>query len=333
MSELPTFTELAVLSSASPTYVGVPSRLLAYYEQVKKYQRAALAPATLRAYASDFKAFVAFCQLGQVDHLPAIPETVACFLVYELEERKRRVVTLERRLAAIRFIHALQNLPSPTDHPKVTTTLAGIRNEVGMAPVRQKAALSVTELLAMIEACPNTPWGVRDSAILALGFSGAFRRSELAALQVEDLQFDAHGRLSCRVQRSKTDRAGKGDSKPIYNGRQVRAVDRLLTWLALAGIEDGPVFPKLDHNGDATRAALRPQWIGKIVQRVAKRAGMDPSVLGGHSLRAGFVTEAAEGGESLDAIMGVTLQRDPRTVLRYIRRAELWRKHPGKGFL
>lgn len=324
---------LIIAPSSGELYQGIPSSLLDDYDQVLRYQRASLAPATIRAYQSDFQQFVRYCDAKGVATVPAMPETVAAFLTYEKTQKNLHVSTLERRLAAIRFIHYTKKISSPTDHPIVARTIAGIRNTHGLAPIRQKDPLSMEHMMAMLEACPETPWGIRDAAILALGFSGAFRRSEISALLIPDLVYDSRGRLSCLVRQSKTDRAGRGQLKPILNGGQLRTVDRLERWLNISGVESEHVFRRLDHNGDATAHFLRPQWIARVVTGAAKRAGLDPSRLGGHSLRAGFVTEAAEHGEPLDAIMGVTLQRDARTVLRYIRRAELWKNHPGKKFL
>ncbi|TXN49716.1 site-specific integrase, partial [Methylobacterium sp. WL2] len=185
---------------------------------VEAYQRASKAEATVRAYTSDAKVFQAWCRQYGFRSLPATPEAVSGFIVAEAEAG-RAASTLGRRIAAIRYAHRLARQPDPTDDEGVRAALAGARRRVGVAPT-QKAAATVDIVQMLLARTPTTLAGTRDRALLALGFAGAFRRSELVALDVEDLREDPEG-LRVTVRRSKTDQEGRGIEKAIPHGRYV----------------------------------------------------------------------------------------------------------------
>lgn len=318
------------------TYRGIPDQLRAGLhetaEAAQRYLRAHLSAATLRAYRTGFEQFHAWCQQHQLAHVPAEPDSVRLFISARAQAGKH-VSTLTKQLAAIRFAHQLQDLPSPTDHPLVKKTMAGIRRIHGSRPRQPKEPLLDQQLLQMLQRCPATLQGMRDRAILALGFAGAFRRGELAALDVSDLTFHADGHLSCLLRHSKTDQAGKGLVKPILNGQRLQPVQHLRWWLEQAGISEGPVFRSIDWADGATEQRLSGQWIWRVVKKYAALIGIDPKTVGAHSLRAGFVTSAGEHNVELYKIMEVTGQTDPRTPLRYLRRANLFKGHAGTCFL
>lgn len=297
---------------------------------VRDYQRASKASATVRAYKSDAAAFTAWCNGHGVSSLPAAPETVAAFLSHEAAAG-RASSTIGRRLAAIAYAHKLAGLPDPGAHETVHAVIKGIRRRPDMQ-IRQKTAATAEVLAAMLSHAPPGLAGKRDRALLGLGFAGAFRRSELAALLVSDLTDHADG-LRVLIRRSKTDQEGRGTEKAIPHGRHVRPVALLRDWLAAADITDGPVFRPVSRSGRIRAEALTDRSIGDIVKRYAGAAGFDPAAFGGHSLRAGFVTTAAERGADLARIMEVSGHRDPRTVLGYVRRANAFKDHAGSGFL
>jgi integrase len=169
--------------------------------------------------------------------------------------------------------------------------------------------------------------------LLALGFAGAFRRSELAALDVSNLREDKDG-LRVIVRRSKTDQEGRGAEKAIPHGRFIRPVALVREWLDVAGITDGPVFRPVSRLGNVRGAErLTDRSIAEIVKRYADAAGLDASTFGAHSLRAGYITTAAERGADLARSMDQSGHRDPRTVVGYIRRANAFKDHSGSGFL
>ncbi|MCJ2036130.1 site-specific integrase [Methylobacterium sp. J-068] len=305
---------------------------------VQAYQRASQASATIKAYQTDVAAFGAWCRRHGVLSLPALPEVVAAFLVAEAEAG-RAASTIGRRCAAIRYAHRLAGAADPTNHEGVRAAVRGIRRKVGVAPV-QKSAATVEILSAMLMRVPDTLGGRRDRALLALGFAGAFRRSELVALDVADLREDAGG-LRVMVRRSKTDQEGRGFEKAIPHGRFIRPVALVRDWLTAAGITDGPVFRPVSRSGHvrglgspaAAPSRLTTHAVAGIIKRYAQAAGFDAATFAAHSLRAGYITTAAEHGADLARIMDQSGHRDPRTVVGYIRRANAFKDHSGGGFL
>ena len=199
---------------------------------VKAYQRASKATSTVAAYRSDAALFEAWCQRYGFRSLPASSEAVAAFLVSEADVG-RAASTIGRRCAAIRYAHKLAGEADPTDDEGVHAAIKGIRRTVGVAPT-QKAAATADILTAMLLRTPDTLTGKRDRALLALGFAGAFRRSELVALDVEDLREDKDG-LRVIVRRSKTDQERKVLEKAIPHGRFIRPVALVREWLIPPG--------------------------------------------------------------------------------------------------
>lgn len=160
--------------------------------------------------------------------------------------RKRRTSTIDLHRAALRYLHHLAQVAVPTSHPLVSATLAGIRREDDDPAPRQKTALTWDRLTEAVDAIQGQdPVAVRDRAIPLLGFAGAFRRSELAGLEVSDIVTDNDG-MRIRLRRSKGDPAAKGVligiPRGITRNCPVRAYE---AWIKTAGIEAGPVFRRI----------------------------------------------------------------------------------------
>ncbi|MGO4480397.1 MULTISPECIES: site-specific integrase [Rhizobium] len=295
------------------------------------YGRAALSENTMRAYRSDWEDFQCWTAARGKSSLPAFPATVANY-ASSLASAGKKVPTIARKLAAIRFFHRGAGEDNPTDNAGVAAILKGIRRTVGTAPT-QKAPATVDVIHALIARIePETLQGKRDRALLLLGFAGAFRRSELVAITVEDLTFSEHG-VDVFLPKSKTDQEAKGQSVAVLNGKALKPADRLKEWLAAAGITSGPIFRRINRGDHLTDEPLTAQSVALIVKKYADAAGLDVERLSGHSLRAGFVTSAAENRASISRIMEVTRHRDPRTVETYVRRADRFKDHAGDGFL
>ncbi|WP_238296747.1 site-specific integrase [Methylobacterium soli] len=292
----------------------------------------------MRAYRGDAALFEAWCVRHGFRAMPASPEAVAGFLVHEAEAG-RAASTIGRRCAAIRYAHKLAGQPDPTDNEAVHAAVKGIRRRIGTAP-NQKTAATAEILAAMLMRIPDTLTGKRDRALLALGFAGAFRRSELVGLNVEDIREDKDG-IRILVRRSKTDQEGRGIEKAIPHGRFIRPVLLLREWLEAAGITEGPVFRPVSRSGRVRKFAsdanisprLTTQAVADIIKKYTAAAGLDASTFGAHSLRAGYITTAAERGADLVRIMDQSGHRDTRTVVGYIRRANAFKDHSGSGFL
>src|SRR5579862_2218596 len=194
----------------------LPALPAADLEIAKDFARASKAAATRRAYQKDFARFTAWCAERHLPAIPAAPETVAAFLAAEAA-RSIKPATIGRRVAAIRYAHKLAGYGDPpTSSEVVKATMQGIRRTMGSAPVRKSPA-TADKVVAMAALADTDVKGLRDRAIILLGFAGAFRRSELVALDVTDLDF-CDGGLRVHIRRSKTDQDGAGNTIAIVAG-------------------------------------------------------------------------------------------------------------------
>ena len=262
--------------------------------------------------------------------LPALPSTVAAFLAHEAN-RGCRPSTLGRRLAAIRNAHRLNGIEPPTDTENVKTTLRGIRRTFGTAQNR-KAPATAEKARAMARSVSGSLSGKRDRAILLLGFAGAFRRSELVALEVADLE-SIPGGLRINIRRSKTDQEGQGKAIGIPFGSNDCPVEAVHTWLAASGIVEGPIFRSIDRYGRLSVKRLSGRSVANIVKKYAKLAGLEPKSFSGHSLRSGFLTSAAANGASIFKMMDLSRHKSADALRGYVSDADLLRNHAGLGLL
>ena len=298
------------------------------HAQARAFLRASKAPSTLRAYRSDWDHFTAWCKGRNDSFLPAAPETVALYLVALAETH--RPATLTRRLTSIAKAHSAAGHPSPASlqNAIVAETLQGIRRTLGTAQPG-KTALLTADLVQVLAHLPPGLAGVRDRALLLLGYTGALRRSELAASTIEDLVWVAEGAV-LNLPWSKTDQEGQGRKVAIPRGahRATCPVTALKDWIEAAGIEEGPVFREVDRHGRVGTVAIHRDTVGAIIKRAVKRAGFQEEGFAGHSLRAGFATQAARNGASAFDIMRQTGHRSITTVSRYVREAQIFRDAP-----
>lgn len=280
------------------------------------------APATCDAYSRDWRAFGAFCDSVGRRELPAEQETVQLFLVQGLEGGFS-VSLAERRVAAIVAAHRAANLEPPIGYG-VRDLLRAARREPGRVDHR-KAALQVGELKQVLRALPKSPMGARDRAILLVGFASALRRSELLGLDVADVRFERRGAV-LHVARSKVDQNGDGREVAIFHGGRVRTcpVRALRAWLHERGKEPGPLFCGFELHGGMGGWRLQGRQIARIIQRSVAAVGLDPRKYGGHSLRAGCATAAAEAGASEVSIMQRTGHKSVAMLGRYVRHGRLF---------
>jgi site-specific recombinase XerD len=297
----------------------------------RRYAEAEKSEGTRRGYSADWARFTAWAASRGYLALPASPETIAAY-VADNAAAGIRPSTITRRVSAIRYAHKLAGFTeSPTNTELVKATMRGIRRTIGTAPDRKSPATAqvVASMLALCRA--DTLIGTRDRALLALGFAGAFRRSELVALEVEDLVECADG-LRVTIRRSKTDQEGAGQSIAILRGVRICPVEAVQTWLARAEISTGLVFRSVLKGGHLG-GPLPPQRVSHRVKHYAKLAGLDPRMFSGHSLRAGFCTSAAEHGASVWKMMDVSRHKSVNTLRGYVRNAESFKDHAGAAFL
>jgi integrase len=300
------------------------ARLLA---QAEASFEAARAGSTLRAYEHDWKQFRTWCMQNRFVPLPASTQAVILYATDLTKNQGKRWNTLSRRLAAISQLHQRAGFDSPTRTWAMKQFLAGLRRELGVAPVRKKPVL-VDDLKRIVAHLPNSILGKRDRALLLIGFTGALRRSELIALDVEDLEETREG-LIVNIRHSKTDQEGEGRKIGIPQGSDqatcpIWAVDE---WLAAAKIDSGPLFRVMNRHGQVLSKRLSGEGVAIVVKRSVAELGYDPALFSGHSLRAGLATSAAAAGKGERAIMNQTGHRSVTTVRRYIRDGNLFREN------
>jgi site-specific recombinase XerD len=316
----------AIIEQAAP----LPTLPAADLDRAANFARQDKSPATRAAYKSDFATFQTWCNRRGVDSLPAAPETVASFLAAEAETG-RKPATVGRRRAAIRYVHKLSGFEPPTNAEAVKATLRGIRRTMGTAPAR-KAPATAEIARDMARATPERLKGLRDRALLLLGFGGAFRRSELVALNVADLEETEDG-LRVTTRRSKTDQEGQGVTIAIIRGGTYCPVKALLAWLDRACITEGPVFRPVRKGGKVRDQRLSAKSVCDLVKAYAETVGLDSTAFGAHSLRSGFLTSAARRGASVFKMRDVSRHKSMDVLQAYVRDADLFRDHAGAGLL
>jgi integrase len=300
-------------------------------ESARSYASEARSSATRRAYRADWQAWSSWCAAQGACALPAAPEALACYLA-ELADAGRRPSTIGRALAGISEAHRAAGLDSPRGAAAVRLVMRGIRRRLGVAP-RQKAPILPGELRAMVAELPDGLRGLRDRALLLVGFAGAFRRSELVGLDAGDVVFTPDG-AELALRRSKTDQNGEGRKIGLPYGSTPPScpVRALRAWIEAAGISEGPVFRAVvGQRVEAER--LSDRAVARLVKRAARAVGRDTAALAGHSLRAGLATAAAKAGKSERAIMRQTGHKSAAMVRRYIRDAELFTDNAAAGLL
>lgn len=318
-------TDLVVLPAHE-----LPGVRLAASEATRLFQLAAESDSTKKAYATDWRTFTAWCLEAGVPSLPAHPISVANFLTAGALEGKK-ASTLGRRAAAICYAHRLKDLPPPTASEEVRKTLRGIRRSIGAKKTRKTAA-TAEHVLAMMKTCDDTLRGKRDRALLALGFAGAFRRSELVALRVEDVALEPGGaRITIRT--SKTDKERLGQVVPILAGNAIRPILVLQDWLSAAGITSGPIFRRIQFGGKVGSKPLSGYSVAGVIKTKAALIGLDPTTFSGHSLRSGFITSAAMTGASLFKMQAISRHKSIEMLNAYVRDAEVFDHHAGSAFL
>ena len=314
------------MADPAPDLVTVGSGLEAAALRVRAYLHNTRAPNTYKAYAADWKHFEAWCAGHGLAALPAAPPAVMLYLG-ELGGEGKKLSTIGRRLAALAQVHRAAGCESPTEHRAVRELLAGMRRTHGTA-ARGKEPLLSEDLRAILRELGDPLRDLRDRALLLVGFAGAFRRSELAGIQAEDLRYVPEG-LVIDLRRSKSDQEGEGREVPIPFGSRPETcpVGALRAWTAAANLKSGPVFRAISRHGRVSTRALTPTAVALLVKERAIAAGLDPALYSGHSLRAGFATSAALGGAPEWAIMKQTGHRSRAMLDRYVRLASRFRSN------
>ena len=272
---------------------------------------------TLRAYASDFRHFRNFCIDNNVKYLPSDPRIISLYLTKLAKTSK--FSTLKRRIASISVIHKMKGHYLDTKHPIIIENLLGIKRVNGSNQKAKKPIL-INDLKLIINVIDETKQvnkrKIRDKAIILVGFSGGFRRSELVNIEYEDIEFVNEG-VKIVIKRSKTDQSGEGMTKaiPYFDNKSFCPVISLKNWIDNSEAKSGKIFDISDKS------------VALIIKKYASLSGLDPNKYGGHSLRSGFATSTAESGAEERNIMAMTGHKTTQMVRRYIQEANLFKNN------
>ena len=280
---------------------------------------------TLRAYQADFKDFSAFCAKNGLSSMPTEPKILSLYLTHLSATSK--FSTLKRRIASISVFHKLKGHYLDTKHPIIMENLHGIKRVKG---TNQKAKMPILIndlklIINVIDQCSSNcelhelegnSKLIRDKAIILVGFSGGFRRSELVNIDYDDIEFVSEG-VKIFIKRSKTDQSGEGMIKaiPYFDNKSFRPVLALKHWINNSEIKSGKLFDISDKS------------VALIIKKYASLSGLDPNKYGGHSLRSGFATSTAESGAEERNIMAMTGHKTTQMVRRYIQEANLFKNN------
>ena len=305
-----------------------PSNLDYLYAEREKLQKAIISPATVKGYDHDWKHFRLWCEGHQRAAMPATADTLSLYLT-DLLFQGKKVVTASRCASAVAWMHRHEKQTSPlTD--EVRSILWGARR-LRIEQPRQMVPITVDQVrqIACTFGREKTPTALRDRAIVVLGFASALRRSNLASLKMEDVEFRAEG-VTIHVRREKQDPAGhqrRVIAIPFGNETASCPVRCLRAWLRWRGEESGPVFTRLDHPKMRPHESLSGNTILKIVKYAIASIGVDAEQYGPHSLRAGLITEAGQRGVSPLVIASQSGHRSLDSLQRYFRPTDAFRSN------
>ena len=272
---------------------------------------------TLRAYQSDYKHFAAFCIKNNLKPLPSNHNIIALYIT-DLS-KTAKYSTLKRRLASISVVHKMKGHYVDTKHPLIIENLLGIKRKNG-SNQKAKKPLLISDLKNIINVINQSKdkylKKLRDKAIILVGFSGGFRRSEIVSINYEDLDFVSEG-VKIFVKRSKTDQSGEGMTKaiPYFANEEYCPVVNLKNWVNQGNISEGKIFDISDKS------------VALLIKKYASLVGLDPIKYSGHSLRSGFATSTAESGAEERNIMAMTGHKTTQMVRRYIKEANLFKNN------
>jgi site-specific recombinase XerD len=250
--------------------------------------------------------------------MPAAPQTIALYLAH-LTTAKTPAgkdysrATIARRVASIAYMHRERSAADPTKDPVIVGLMEGIRRDLAGRPTAAKSAVLTKHLRKGLKIEPVKPAHFRNRALLHIGFAGAFRRSELVAIDVEQLHFDEENRLRVTLPKSKTNQYGEPESVWILPAGAYCPVRALRAWLEVAGITCGAVFRSIDRHKNV-KGRISEELVPYIVKRFARSARLDPEQFSGHSLRSGHVTQSLLNDVPLHTIQQPTRHRDINTL-------------------
>jgi len=280
---------------------------------------------TLKAYSSDWSDFSDWCAYHGVMDLPAAPETIVNYINDLADDAKAN--TVSRRVTAISENHIAAGYvrDNPAKEGMVRAAVAAIRREKGTFQ-RGKTPVLMETLYLLADCFGDDIVSVRDKALLLLGFAGAFRRSELVRIQMDELDFTPQG-MTIFVPHAKGDQLGHGATIaiPYAPDPEICAVRAVEQWILAAQLQFGPLFRGFKRNLEIKAEQLNDKSVALIVKKYAEKAGFDPDNFAGHSLRRGFATSAAQHDVDALTIMRQTRHKSEKMVHRYIEQGNIFK--------
>lgn len=296
---------------------------------------------TRRNYHASFMIFNHYCQQHGLKPIPADPRVVISFIgqqkeLFQSDGTQLSKQTIITRLAAIRFYHIQAGVRSPTDHPLVLRVMRGLsRNHYRITADYDQQPIMYQELELMLKAVMEQTHPLiqtRDTAILCLGFQGGFRRSEIAAIQINHVNF-LSGKLRVRLPYSKSNQVGNKEWKDLPDSEMFATGPAVKNWLHVSGIQDGHLFRSISRNGKNLRpyhvkdkhsveknsGFLNGDDIYRIIKKYCGLSGLSSQFYGAHSLRSGCVTQLHENNKDSLYIMSRTGHTDPRSLRHYLK--------------
>ena len=280
----------------------------------------AYAPSTIRAYRSNFEAFIKYCDENNVTALPAQPEIVAQY-IRKLSNGHLKSSSIKIAVASIAAIHNLNSINDPTQNPDVKIEMRRMYRTLGRY-AKQAYGINKDLLDKMVAATDDSLRGIRDRAILLVAYDSLCRRSELVSLEFEDVLInEKDGSIKLRLRKSKTDPHGIG--KNLY--LSIEAQRSLKEWIFKSKISSGKIFRAITATGKI-KDSLNLSRIGRIYKKIAQLSMVDQSIIKNistHSMRVGAAQDLMLSKASLPTIMNRGRWTKVDTVMRYIENVNL----------
>jgi site-specific recombinase XerD len=277
----------------------------------------AYAYASIRAYRADFNAFIQFCEECNEDALPALPSSIANFII-KLSNNKRSSAGIRRAICGISTIHKLNRMDDPTKDPDVTIEMRRMHRKLGRSS-SQAGSINIDTLDKLLSATDDSIRGLRDRALLLVAYDTLCRRSELVSLQVKDVKITIKSGIESTLillRKSKTDQDSMG--KVLRLSR--RASLALMEWIRKLPEGQENIFCGLNRAGNIS-LNLGGGQVNRIYKRIAKKAGLDESIIkgiSGHSMRVGAAQDLLSSGASMPIMMQRGRWSKSDTVMRYV---------------
>ncbi len=293
--------------------------------KAKQRMGKAKADNTIRAYRSDWSDFVDWCNYHEEPCLPTTPETIVNYINDLADDAKAN--TVSRRVTAISENHiaAGYGRNNPAKEGIVRIALSAIRREKGTFQ-HGKAPILMETLYLLSDCFGDDIVSLRDKALIFLGFAGAFRRSELVRIRMNEITFAPEG-MTIFIPHAKGDQLGHGSTIaiPYAPDEEICAVRAVEQWILTAQIQQGPLFRGFKRNKDLREEQLSDKSVALIVKKYARMAGLNESQFAGHSLRRGFATSAAQHDVDALTIMRQTRHKSEKMVHRYIEQGNIFK--------